>query len=46
MDPLKVTRSINCFFMVTVDNDSFSHINIDFVDSHVEKTVWIYLEMI
>ena len=26
VDPLKVTRSINCFCMVTVDNDSFSHI--------------------
>ena len=33
VDPLKVTRRINCFFMVTVDNDSFSHININFLDS-------------
>ena len=42
VDPLKVTRSINCFFMVTVDNDSFSHINIDFVDSHAENGIDIF----
>ena len=42
VDPLKVTRSINCFFMVTVDNDSYSHINIDFVDSHAENGIDIF----
>ena len=42
VDPLQVTRNINCFFMVTVDNDSFSHINIDFVDSHAERGMDIF----
>ena len=34
---IKATGTNNCFFMVTVDNASFSHINIDFVDSHAER---------
>ena len=40
VDP-KATEN-NCFFTVTIDNASFSHINIDFVDSHAEKGMDIF----
>ena len=32
----------SCFFLVTSDNPSFSHINIDFVDSHAEEGMDIF----
>ena len=40
-DPMK-HRDTNCFFMVTADNASFSHINIDFVDSRAEEGMDIF----
>ena len=41
VDPTK-DKENNCFFMVAVDNASFSHINIDFVDSHAEAGMDIF----
>ena len=41
VDPLKATET-NCFFMVTIDNPSFSQINIDFLDSHAEEGIDIF----
>ena len=40
MDP-KATET-NCFFVVTVDNASFSHVNINFVDSHADEGMDIF----
>ena len=37
VDSIKATGTNNCLFVVTVNNASFSHINIDFVDSHTEE---------
>ena len=42
VDSIKATGTNNCFFIVAVDNVSFSHINIDFVDSHAEEGMDIF----